>query len=355
MTATVNKNSNKTKRVLIGLSGGVDSSVSAYLLKKQGFYVEGVYLKLHSNENYHEKNLIKIDAISKFLDIKYTVLDKQNIFKNRVFDYFIDEYVNGRTPNPCIVCNKNIKFGEFFDYAMANNFDFIATGHYLKTDSNFIYVADDDSKDQSYFLFDINREVLKKVIFPLSNYKKDEVKKIADSINSEFFKSLAVQKESNEICFVEDTYIEILKNQQKKIPKIEQQGEVLNNNSEIIGTHKGYMQYTIGKRRGFTVNGALTPHYVLKILPETNQIIVGEKDELAQNSVILENLNMFIDDKKFTASVKLRYRSKGIEADVIIKNNRAYLTLKEPFFGVAKGQAGVFYQNNKLIGGGWIT
>ena len=349
MSATVNK-----KRVLIGLSGGVDSSVSAYLLKKAGYKVEGLYLKLHANENYHEQNLIKIEQISKFLDIKYSVLDKQEIFKNKIFDYFIDEYVNGKTPNPCIVCNKNIKFGEFFDYAMSQGFDFIATGHYLKTDGNFIYTADDDTKDQSYFLFDVNPEVLKKVLFPLSEYKKTEVKEIADSINSEFFKSLATQKESNEICFVENTYIEILEKYKDKIPAIEKQGEVLNSNSEIIGNHKGYMQYTIGKRRGFTVDGALTPHYVLKILPETNQIVVGGKEELAQDEVVLENLNMFINENKFTANVKLRYRSKGVLADVEIRDNRAYLKLKEPFFGVAKGQAGVFYQNDKLIGGGWI-
>jgi tRNA-specific 2-thiouridylase len=172
---------------------------------------------------------------------------------------------------------------------------------------------------------------------------------LASSIRG--LESFASQGESSEICFVETTYTDLLKD----YVEVDKLGEVLDSEGKVVGEHKGYMHYTIGKRKGFSVKGAHEPHYVLSMNPEKNQIVVGKKDELACGEVTLNNLNMFLDKKEFDTTVKLRYRTKAVPCHVKITNNQATVTLKEDVFGVATGQAAVFYDENKLIGGGWIT
>ncbi|MFK2823477.1 tRNA 2-thiouridine(34) synthase MnmA [Arcobacter sp. YIC-80] len=338
------------KKVMVGMSGGIDSSVTAYMLQQEGYEVEGVYLKLHNRtDGYHESNLDFIENVSKFLNIKYHVLDLANKFEEEVYDYFVNSYIEGTTPNPCVKCNRQIKFGAMLDFAKSKGADFLATGHYAKTDGEFIYEADDKSKDQSYFLSQVPVEALKSMMFPLSTYKKEDIIKFGAKLNSTY-KKITEKNESQEICFVDTVYTDIV----KKHAKIDQEGDVLDENGNIIGKHKGYAHYTIGKRRGFTVHGAQEPHFVTKLNAKDNTIVVGKKTALEVNEVIAENLNMYITDKKFDCTVKLRYRSVSIPCKVKIENDSAIIKLHQPAFGVAAGQLAVFYEKEKVIGSGWI-
>jgi tRNA-specific 2-thiouridylase len=241
-----------------------------------------------------------------------------------------------------------MKFGEMINFADEIGAQYLATGHYIKTDGEYFYQAEDDTKDQSYFLFYVNKNILSRLKFPLGEKHKSDIKEIAASIKG--LESFSSQSESSEICFVETSYTEVL----KKYVDVDKVGEVLDKEGNIVGEHKGYMHYTIGKRKGFTVYGAHDPHFVLSINPEKNQIVVGKKEDLGCHSVVLDNLNFFNDMVEFDTCVKLRYRTKSVSCHVKIENDKAYVNLKDPVFGVAVGQAAVFYDENKLIGGGWI-
>ncbi|NCB13613.1 MAG: tRNA 2-thiouridine(34) synthase MnmA, partial [Erysipelotrichia bacterium] len=253
------------------------------------------------------------------------------------------------TPNPCVKCNKQIKFGAMLDFAKEHGANFLATGHYAKTDGEFFYEADDKTKDQSYFLSQVNKEALKYMMFPLSTYKKEDILKFGAKLDVAY-KKITEKSESQEICFVETVYTDVI----KKHANIDQEGDVLDQNGNIVGKHKGFAHYTIGKRRGFTVKGAQEPHFVTKLNPKNNTIVVGKKEALEVNEVVGNNLNMFIEEKEFSCNVKLRYRSVSTPCKVKIENEKAYISLEEAAFGVASGQLAVFYDGQKVIGSAWI-
>ena len=336
------------KKVLVGMSGGVDSTVTAILLQKEGYEVVGVYMKLHHKPGYHEENYTKAQRVGDYLGIKIHFLDLSEAFNDEVYEYFVESYKEGLTPNPCVMCNRTIKFGKMVEFADSLDIYHVATGHYIKCDGNFIYMAEDPNKDQSYFLCEVKKEVLPRLIFPLGTWIKDDVKAYAAEI--EILNDIATQKESSEICFVENTYDEVL----AKHMNIDMPGETLNSEGEVVGTHKGYMHYTIGKRRGFFVNGAHDPHFVLEIKPESNQIVVGTKEKLEENAFEVKQLNLFKALSDFDCTVKVRYRTSAVPCHVSIKEGRATVTLAEPVFGLAKGQIAAFYEEDKLLGGGVI-
>jgi len=335
-------------KVLVGMSGGVDSTVAAMLLQKEGYEVTGVYMKLHDNEAYHRENYAKARRVGEYLGVEVHFLDISGDFRQEVYDYFVEEYRAGRTPNPCVVCNRQIKFGRMVEFADSLGIEKVATGHYVRTDGRYVYMAKDRNKDQSYFLAQVRREVIPRLLFPLGEWLKEDVKAFAAQIP--VLRDIATQKESSEICFVENDYTEVL----QRHMEIDREGEVLNEAGEVVGTHKGYMHYTIGKRRGFTVRGAHDPHYVLSLDPERNRIVVGTQEKLEERSFEIGRINLFEEIKEFDCQVKVRYRTRAIPAHVTLSGERGRVELAEPVYGLARGQFAVFYEEDRLLGGGVI-
>lgn len=354
-------------KILVAMSGGVDSTVTAYTLLQQGHEVEGCYMKLHGKPNYHEANIAKVEKAAQFLGIKHHILDLQDDFKERVYMPFVASYKAGKTPNPCAWCNRFIKLGKLLEFAKSLNCEKLATGHYARVENGLLKTAFDETKDQSYFLASADKSALSYLIFPLGEKKKEAVKAFAASIKE--LESFATQKESAEICFVENTYIEVL---QQFMPT-NVKGSVLNSSGKIIGKHDGYMHYTIGKRRGFEVRGAHEPHFVLKIKPQSNEIVVGLKDELKVSEFELEKINLLVDKTflsenkllqnslnaenfSFKCEVKIRYRSKSTACVVqVLPNLSAKIMLLEPVYGVASGQMAVFYDKDTVLASGFIS
>ena len=337
-------------KILVAMSGGVDSTISAYTLLQQGHKIEGCYMKLHGKPLYHETNIAKVEKAANFLGIKYHILDLQEDFKKNVYMPFVDTYKAGKTPNPCAWCNRFIKLGKLLEFAQNLGCDKLATGHYARVENGFLKKAFDESKDQSYFLANVDKNALPYLLFPLGEKKKADIKALAASIKG--LESFATQKESAEICFVEDTYVQVLEHfMDTKTP-----GEVLDSSGKVVGKHEGYMHYTIGKRRGFEVRGAHEPHFVLQIKPENNQIIVGTKDELKTFKFSLDTINLFVEAQQLECEVKIRYRSKSTPCKVeILADKSAKITLKEPIYGLASGQMAVFYDNDKVLASGFIS
>jgi len=337
------------EKVLIGMSGGIDSTVAAVLLQKEGYALTGVYMKLHDNERLHEENWKKVRKVAAYLGIEVHFLDLSEPFGTEVYDYFVESYKEGLTPNPCVMCNRTIKFGKMVEFADTVGASYIATGHYLQSDGAFIYEAKDTGKDQSYFLCKVDKTVLPRLIFPLGGWLKEEIRAYASGI--EVLREFVSQKESSEICFVENSYDEIL----AKHMNIDMPGETVDTEGNVVGTHKGYMHYTIGKRRGFFVHGAHDPHFVLDIKPESNQIVVGTREKLEVHGFEVKQINLFEDLTEFDCQVKVRYRTTAVPCHVKIEGDRASVILDEPVFGLAKGQAAAFYDGRRLLGGGIIT
>jgi len=340
-----------SKKVLVGMSGGVDSTVTSILLQQEGYEVTGVYMKLHHNDKSHEENFEKVKRVGEYLGVDVHFHDLSKDFKEKVYDYFVDTYKEGLTPNPCVMCNRNIKFGKMVEFAQSLGIDKVATGHYIKCDGEFLYMAEDDTKDQSYFLAQVKKEVLPHLIFPMGTWIKEDVKAFAKDIP--VLADLATQKESSEICFVENEYTEVL----ERHMNIDLEGETVDMEGNVVGKHKGYMHYTIGKRRGFTVNGAHDPHFVVKINPEKNQIVVGKRDALEVDHFELKQINLFSEPTdSFDSMVKVRYRTQAIACNVELNDDRTAgsVKLSEPVFGLAYGQVAVFYDEDRVIGSGVI-
>ncbi len=339
------------KKILVGMSGGVDSTVTAVLLQEAGYEVVGVYMKLHEKEGYHEENFKRVERVAQYLNISVHFLDLSQEFKKEVYDYFVETYQAGLTPNPCVMCNRTIKFGKMVEFASSLGIEKVATGHYLRCDGEFFYMAKDKSKDQSYFVAQVRKEILPRLVFPLGEWLKEDVKAYAAKIAP--LQSFATQKESSEICFVENDYTEIL----ERHMDIDREGETVYADGTVVGKHKGYMHYTIGKRRGFTVDGAHDPHFVLAIKPESNQVVVGKRAELEVMNFEIEKINQFkpLGTSK-VLSVKVRYRTQSIPCRISLdsQEDRATVELDSPVFGLAFGQVAVFYEGEKVVGSGII-
>ena len=336
-------------KIALLMSGGVDSSYCAYLLKNEGHEVVGIYLKLHEDEKKHSVNIANIEKVSHHLGIETHIIDAKALFKEHIYDYFVRSYEQGLTPNPCAFCNPRMKFGFAFEKALELGCEKIATGHYARVKEGHIQEAYDMSKDQSYFLFGLKREVIEKIIFPLGEMKKEDIKPIALE-KLPWLGTLESYKDSQEICFVTDTYIDIL----KKHLDVDQKGLVRDTHGKVIGEHKGYMHYTIGKRKGLTINGAHDPHFVVGIDAKTNTVIAGKKEELLQKRVVAQNFSLPEDFKEGVYSVKVRYRSPQAKALVRLEHGKIIAELEDGVYGLASGQALVVYQGDLVLGGGWI-
>jgi len=333
------------KKVLLAMSGGVDSSTSALILKQRGYEVIGVTMQLFGNE----KEAESAKRLCEKLSIEHHILELRDEFKRNVIDYFIDSYKKGITPNPCVVCNKKIKFGKLYEFGQALNCDYFATGHYAKTeyDNNLkqfvIKKATAKSKDQTYVLYGIRKELIEHIIFPLGDFEsKEQIRKIALDNGLE----MANKKDSQEICFIPDN------DYSKFIGKVDD-GNIVDKTGRILGKHKGYINYTIGQRKGLGLSNK-TPLYVIGINSKNNEIIVGDEEDLYTTEVYAENVNLLIPvEGEITA--KIRYSAKEAEAQIyMLDENKARFVFKEPQKSVTPGQSIVFYKGDILAGGGVI-
>ena len=355
------------KRVLLGMSGGVDSSVSAIILKEQGYEVIGATMKLWEDKNSCDieggccsfSSVNDAKRVCDKLGIPHYTLNCEDEFKTHVIENFINCYKNAGTPNPCVECNKYLKFGTFYKKALELECDYIATGHYAKTEFSEKYnqyvlkMSEEKSKDQSYFLYGISKEVLPKMLFPLKNMtSKEEVRKIARQNNLQ----VADKKDSQEICFIPDNdYGKFLEKNMDKLPP---KGDIiLKNSNEILGKHKGLIYYTIGQRKGLGI-AYKEPLYVVELDSKKNRVIVGTEKDLYTTDLQAENVNILLDidvSIPINITAKIRYRSKPSEAILQIhKNNMASIKFKEPQRAITKGQSVVFYIDNDIVLGGGI-
>ena len=338
-------------KVAVALSGGIDSAVTAALLLEQGYEVVGITGKMTCSEDF-EQVVANAKKVADKLHIEHYVIDATKDFNDRIINYFKNSYQNGETPNPCIMCNKYIKWGILFDYAIKQlNADYIATGHYAKiNDDNGIfklYPASDEHKDQLYFLFLLTQEQLSKTLFPLNNYTKTEVKKLAEKYDL----PPKSAKESQDICFIKPPlttkkYLNsVLENKEGFfIEKV---------TGKVLGKHNGYWQYTIGQRKGIGI-AAPEALYVIELEPTTNTVYVGYKNQLDSKEIYLKEIqwNYPINKSSFEVMVKISYNMKSVKARLDCSNGY-HLTFDEPVSGITPGQACVLYDidNGHLLGG----
>lgn len=352
---------NMKKKVLILMSGGIDSSLAAYILKKADYEVIGCTMRLFlCKKKSSEKQCCSPDDINEAsrtaqqLGIKHYVVDKKNVFEKYVIENFVSEYLKGRTPNPCTICNLKIKFDEMLKFAEGLGCNFIATGHYAKiekTKTGYLFKKGiDESKDQSYFLYGLNQKNLPHILFPAGDYKKTEIRKLAKKLKLK----VADKKESQEICFVEDAdYRSFLK---RRLPGIKP-GKIVDASGKILGMHEGICYYTIGQRRGLGLTVG-EPVYVVKINPGKNEIVVGNKEELFNSEFLAENISWtFLLPKKseIIADVRIRYKHKESRAKIyLMENNTAKVVFEKSQMSITPGQSAVFYKKDIVLGGGII-
>lgn len=351
MITTKRMGRGNNQKVLLGISGGVDSGVAAYLLKKMGYDVIGAYLKLHSYSNSDDAR-----NLAEALDIQFIVLDMEQEFKKEIIEYFISEYEKGRTPNPCTACNRYIKFDSLTKKAKELGIEYVATGHYANIQKKggryLLKKAKDKSKDQSYVLYNLTQEQLSKTLFPLGKLTKNKVRDFAKKNGLK----VASKPDSQEICFIQDNnykgYIKENSNM-KSLP-----GDYISKDGTVLGNHQGISNYTIGQRRGLgIVTGS--PMFVIDIIPETNQIVLGSQEELLSKELIVRNLNWISIqnlEKEIEAEVKIRYRAKESKARIIpIDSESVKVVFKSAQRAITKGQSAVFYDTDIVIGGGIIS
>lgn len=351
----------KKNKVAIGLSGGVDSSVAAAVLKESGYEVIGITMRLWDNEDSPLASAAE-DArrVADFLGIEHHVLDFRDAFSRQVVDYFAHEYVSGRTPNPCIVCNRFLKFDAMLSAAKELGADKIATGHYARVvyddalDRYLLYQGASKEKDQTYALYSLTQEQLAHTLMPLGDFQdKAAVRQKAESMGI----PTANKPDSMEICFVPDKdYAAFLKERMGELPP---QGEFVDQSGKVLGKHKGIVHYTVGQRKGLGVAFG-KPMFVLSIDPKTNRVVLGEKGTEFASSLVAENPNFIPFDKltaPMRAEIKVRYSAKPALGTVIPREGGVYVEFDSPQRAITPGQAVVFYQpdGDMVLGGATIT
>jgi tRNA-uridine 2-sulfurtransferase len=352
-------------RVVLAMSGGVDSSVAAVLLKRQGYDVVGLFMRtgVHGPEHDDTPDRKKgccsaLDAgdarrVADRLDIPFYALDFEADF-GRIIDYFADEYLAGRTPNPCVVCNTWLKFGKLWSFGKQLDADYIATGHYARIVAGpggpELHRAADADKDQSYVLSGIRRAILPHLLFPLGGYRKDEVRTLAREAGL----AVADKPDSVEICFVPDhDHAGLVR---RRRPGRDTAGVIRDTAGQVLGTHDGYERFTVGQRKGLGVASG-SRRYVLEIVPATHEVIVGEPEGLRAGGLIASRVNWLTDvpTEPLACQVKIRYRHTPADATVTAAaDSGARVSFAEPQTAVTPGQAVVFYAGDRVLGGGWI-
>ena len=349
-------------RVAMAMSGGVDSSVAAALLKEVGFEVIGLHLKLYQGPETTKriKSCCSLDEaldarlICERLKIPFYVLDFQDDFQSNVIDYFVNEYSLGRTPNPCVMCNRTVKSELLLKKADELDCEFLATGHYAKILKNAtgkieLHRPRDRKKDQTYFLHGIPYDQLKRLIFPLQDHIKSEVRKIAEQLDLDS----ASKPDSQEICFIDKDYRQFLKAQNRIT---ENPGEFVDLDGKVLGKHRGIPFYTIGQRRGLGISDR-TPWYVIAINVSENRVVLGKKENLRFNEIHVKDINWLIEpfEEPREIVVQLRSSHRGCEALLTpLATDQATLHLPFSELAVTAGQAAVFYEGDQVLGGGWI-
>ena len=349
------------KRVVVGMSGGIDSSMTAYLLKQEGYEVVGATM-IHLKEEYTKgdssfyQDVKDAENVCQKLGIAHYIIDMREEFDSEVVDYFLSEYSRGRTPSPCVVCDEKIKMKSLIKLADSMGIEYIATGHYSKAvwcsefSTEILQKAEDERKDQTYMLYRLDRKVIKRLLTPLSNYKKEEIRNMAEKIGLKIHN----KKDSQGLCFAPEGYLDFLI---RKLGHRVKEGDFVDRDGKFLGKHKGYQLYTVGQRRGLDLK-LPRAYFVTKIIPEQNEVVLGDFDELKRKKIMLEDCKFIVpleELMRYCLMARARFSSSGLTGRLILEDDIVYFDYDEENCQCAPGQHLVVYYGNKVVGGGIIV